>query len=79
MGRPINTSADAPDVEARTYAEFLHPDEENPGHVEYSLREVDDADTDFYEGYDTDSPGAGGGEQGGAVDEDEPPEGVFNF
>jgi MauM/NapG family ferredoxin protein len=45
------------------------------------LREVDDSDTEFYEGSDTNRPGDGdrGGQDGGALDEDEPPEGAFSF
>ena len=40
-----------------TYAEFLHPDENEPGVVEYSIREVDNRDTSVFPGPPSDAIG----------------------
>lgn len=50
LGKPIS-------VNVKTYAEFLHPDEENPGHVEYSIREVTDRDPHVPPGWPADAIG----------------------
>jgi len=44
-------------IQETTYAEFLHPDEENPGQVEYSEREVDDRNPRVPPGWPADAIG----------------------
>lgn len=44
-------------IETQTYAEFLHADDENPGQVEYSEREVDDRDPRVPPGWPSDAIG----------------------
>jgi len=44
-------------IEVKTYAEFLHPDDENLGQVDYSLREVDDRDPKVPPGWPADAIG----------------------
>ncbi len=44
-------------IENTVYAEFLHPDDENPGQVDYSEREVDDRDPHVPPGWPADALG----------------------